>query len=89
MRTQYTTAEEARIKRERHRKLVNKKYRMDQFWLLLLTTMFCLIVYFISVYAPGLFDVVDKGNPFLVTPIICGACCIAIALLKILERKLY
>lgn len=89
MRTNYTNANDARISRERHRKLVNRKYRMDQFWLLLLTVIFCLVVYFISVYAPGLFEAMDKANPFQLSLIVCGACFTAVVLLKILERKLY
>lgn len=81
------TPEEAKMKRERHRSLVNRKYKMDLYWILLSTLFFFGGIYFMSVYAPLFFNLIDAASPVLISGFVLAGSIIATLLLKIAERS--
>lgn len=84
--TNYHGPEHERIKRQRYRAIVNRKYRMDLYWLCLFTGMLCMGIFFTTVYGP---IVLDQGNQIHISLFVIAGCTVAILTLKALERKLF
>lgn len=80
-----THGEQARIRRERHRSMVNRKYRMDLYWILLATMFFSMGIFFSTVYAPF----IDHAKPLHITLAVGAACIIVTMALKFIERKVF